>query len=82
MSTSVPWLGCDFSHGRHSGVVLWPHARFVSETERTKFAIRGVSIWGVSDFLFVGEWPCCANAKRRSRDEALRMVVNVAGGVD
>ena len=33
LSTSVPWLGCDFSHGRHSGVVVWPHARFVSETE-------------------------------------------------
>ena len=30
----------------------------------------------------MGEWPCWANAERRSRDEALRMVVNVAGGVD
>ena len=26
LSTSVPWLGCDFSHCRHSGVVVWPHA--------------------------------------------------------
>ena len=33
LSTSVLWLGCDFSHGRHSGVVVWPHARFVRETE-------------------------------------------------
>ena len=30
----------------------------------------------------MGEWPCVVNAERRSRDEALRMVVNVAGGVD
>ena len=28
------------------------------------------------------EWPCWARAERRSRDEAVRMVVNVAGGVD
>ena len=33
LSTSVPWRGCDFSHGRHSGVVVWPHARFISEKE-------------------------------------------------
>ena len=33
LSTSVPWLGCDFSHGRLSGVVVWPHARFVCEEE-------------------------------------------------
>ena len=37
---------------------------------------------GCFGFSFVGEWPCWANAERRSRDEALRMVVNVAGGVD
>ena len=33
-------------------------------------------------FSCVGDWPCVANAERRSRDEALRMVVNVAGGAD
>ena len=30
----------------------------------------------------MGEWPCWANAERRSRDEALRMVADVAGGAD
>ena len=39
LSTSVPWLGCDFSHGRHGGVVVWPHARFVSETEEDEVRV-------------------------------------------
>ena len=37
---------------------------------------------GCFRFSCVGEWPCVANAERRSRDKALAMVVNVAGGVD
>ena len=49
-------------------------------TERT-FATRGVQ-FGVFQVFLCGEWPCVANAERRSRDKALRMVVNVAGGVD
>ena len=37
---------------------------------------------GCFGFSCVAEWPCVANAERRSRDEAVRMVVNVAGCVD
>ena len=38
-------------------------------------------VW-VFGFSLVGGRPCLAAASRRPRDEAVRMVVNVAGGVD
>ena len=38
--------------------------------------------FGFFGFSLVGGRPCLAAASRRSRDEALRMVVNVAGGDD
>ena len=41
LSKSVPWLVCDFSNGRHGGVVVWPHARFVCEEEEDEVRDTG-----------------------------------------
>ena len=38
--------------------------------------------FGFFGFSLVGGRPCLAAASRRPRDEAVRMVVNVAGGAD